>query len=388
MLTGKDFIVFSDNWGRHPFSCQHIMKNFIGENRVLWVNTIGMRNPRFTLYDFRRSADIVSGWCTPKKKHQCSAEPDNLTIIKPIMTPYHQISWIRAINNKSVFKSVSNKAAELGFRRPIIVTTLPHTAESVLMFDSAAVVYYCVDDFTFWPGINRSFILSMEELLLKKADLLFASADELCRKKERNGRRPHLLPHGVDFDHFNAGAVCSVSPEPLANISAPIVGFFGALSAWLDYELLSELAVLRPDWSFVYIGPADTDVSLLSRHPNVYLLGKVSYADLPAYASRFDVGLIPFVIDEMTVSVNPLKLLEYMALGIPIVSTRLPELKKYGSLVSVGDTASDFSLAIDSVLNENSKDMRELRIATAKKASWQSIAEQFSSTVAEYLHVD
>ena len=275
MLTGKDFIVFSDNWGRHPFSCQHIMKNFIGENRVLWVNTIGMRNPRFTLYDFRRSADIVSGWCTPKKKHQCSAEPDNLTIIKPIMTPYHQISWIRAINNKSVFKSVSNKAAELGFRRPIIVTTLPHTAESVLMFDSAAVVYYCVDDFTFWPGINRSFILSMEELLLKKADLLFASADELCRKKERNGRRPHLLPHGVDFDHFNAGAVCSVSPEPLANISAPIVGFFGALSAWLDYELLSELAVLRPDWSFVYIGPADTDVSLLSRHPNVYLLGKV-----------------------------------------------------------------------------------------------------------------
>lgn len=379
MITGRDFLIFSDDWGRHPFSCQHIMSRFLPANRLLWVNTIGMRNPRLTAYDIRRSLEKIRGWVRPKQEEE--AQPvENLTVISPVMTPYNNIAPIRARNRRSVIRAVRGAMAKMGMRDPVLVTTLPNAADYIGAFNEAAVIYYCVDDFTKWPGVNQELVAEMEEQLLGKADSVCASADELCVKKTRGGVRPLLLPHGVDFDHF-ASAALPRHPDLPPGLSRPVIGFFGAISPWLDFDLIIDLARSRPEWSFVFIGPADVDVSRLAALSNIHLVGKVSYRELPAYAASFDAALIPFQVNDLTISVNPLKLMEYLACGLPVISTRLPEVEKYAGAVYLADTAGEFGDAISRALAENSPELRERRRETARALSWGAVAETFSREI-------
>jgi glycosyltransferase involved in cell wall biosynthesis len=373
VLKNKDVIVFSDDWGRYPFSCQHIMSRFLSDNRILWVNTIGMRNPRLTLYDLKRSLEKVRGWLTSPKGRVPQSE--NPAVIRPVVTPYGNLLPFRLRNRYSVIGKVRSTMRGLGMKNPIVVATLPNAADYVDAFDATMIVYYCVDEFTHWPGLDHSYVARLEERMLSKADLVFASAEELCDRKTRNGRRPFLLSHGVDYDHF------AVAGEPAEERDRKVIGFFGAISPWIDCDLLVELAQLRTDWSFVFVGPTDIDVSSLAALPNVKLPGKMSYAELPRLASSFDVGLIPFRVNEMTVNVNPLKLLEYFALGLPVVSTRLPEVAKFGDLVYLADTAAGFASAIDRALAEDTAAMQFRRREAARCRSWDAVAEQFSAVI-------
>lgn len=384
MIAGRDIIVFSDDWGRHPFSCQHIMKHFLLRNRILWVNTIGLRNPRLTSYDIRRSLEKIRGWFSSKSLGRYNAQPvDNLTVIRPVMTPYNNIGLIRARNRRSVIDSVLSEMDKLDFKEPLFLTTLPNAADYAGSFEESAIIYYCVDEFTKWPGVNQGLVTDMEESLLAKADFVCASADELCTRKTRNGKRPMLLAHGVDYDHFASGVLPPV--DNFLDITRPIIGFFGAISSWLDFELLSSLAREKPEWSFVFVGPIDSDVRAISGFPNVHFLGKVPYEKLPGYAALFDVALIPFVIDEMTVNVNPLKLMEYLACGLPVVSTPLPEVAKYNGLVSIAATMEAFQRAIEQALASNSQSDKEKRMNMAQSHSWNSVANTLSGAIESLL---
>jgi glycosyltransferase involved in cell wall biosynthesis len=383
MLKGRDFLVFSDDWGRHPFSCQHIMKHFLPHNRLLWVNTIGMRNPRLTAYDIKRCLEKIHGWFSAKTQEDDALPVDNLTVISPVMTPYNTIGPVRSRNRRSVIDAVRREMNTLGFNEPLLLTTLPNAADYAGSFDESAIIYYCVDEFTKWPGVNQKLVTDMEESLLAKADFVCASADELCTRKTRNGKRPMLLSHGVDYDHFAYGVRAPV--ENPHNIPHPIVGFFGAISSWLDFTLLASLAREKPEWSFVFVGPVDSDVSAISGFANVYFIGKVPYEKLPGYAALFDVALVPFVIDEMTINVNPLKLMEYLACGLPVVSTPLPEVAKYNGLVSVAATAEEFLKAIEHALASNSQQNREKRMNVAQTHSWSSVANTLSGAIESLL---
>ena len=378
MIEGRDFIVFSDDWGRHPFSCQHIMSRFLTQNRLIWVNTIGMRNPRLTMYDLKRSLEKIRGWFAPKKPH-VTQHVENLTIIRPVVTPYNNWALFRARNRYSVIRTVRAAMAEQGMRRPIVITTVPYSVDYLGAFDEAATVYYCVDEFTQMPGLNHRFVAQKEEELMERVDLVCATADELCRNKTRRGVEPLLLPHGVDFDLFASAQADPVTHFP--GIPRPIIGFFGAISPWLDFDLIFALAEAHPEWSFVFIGPVDMDVSRLMALPNFRLLGKVPYRELPAYAASFDVALIPFLVNELTISVNPLKLMEYLACGLPVVSTRLPEVARYADMVYLGDTAEEFGEAIASALAADSPALKMLRRETARGKSWDAVAEFMSDAI-------
>ena len=310
MLRQRDIIVFSDDWGRHPSSCQHIVKHFLPENRVFWVNTIGIRRPQLTVYDLKRSFEKIRSWLISGNSNG-EHSVKNLIVLNPFIIPYNEFRAIRYINKKLIVKEVTNIIARFNLKEPIVLTTFPNTVDLVHAFGEVAHIYYCVDDFTNWPGVNKDLIKSMEDDLLDKCDIVLASSGELCVKKERNGKKPILLPHGVDFEHFSTVLTKREKPEMLTNISAPIIGFFGAISSWIDFDLITELATSRPTWSFVFIGPIDTDVSKLTTLKNLYFVGKVPYEELPKYAAAFDVSTIPFLVNDLTVSVNPLKLIEY-----------------------------------------------------------------------------
>lgn len=374
MIT-NDFIIFSDEWGRHPSSCEHIAKQLLKTNRIIWVNTIGMRTPQLTVYDLKRSIEKLVSWFGPSAVVD-SHLPSNLEVLNPIMLPFNNIGIIRKLNKIFVKRAVCRAMKNSKISNPIVVASVTNVADYVTLFDAQSVVYYCVDEYVEWPGADRNLVIEMEEHLLEVSDLVLATADDLCRKKTRGGKTPIFIPHGVDYEHFDVKRHKAKS-ELLRDIKPPIIGFFGAVSAWLDFEILIHAAKVRPDWSFVLLGPMDTDVSNLTGIANIHLTGKVPYQDLPRHAAAFDVGLIPFVVNELTISVNPLKMIEYLACGLPVVSSALPEVIKFNEVAYIAHDNGSFVDAIELALKEDNDQLIQSRKKIARTYSWQSIAENF-----------
>lgn len=190
-----------------------------------------------------------------------------------------------------------------------------------------------------------SHVWDKHQYLLRNEEVVCVATAEKLYRELRAVRRLNcdLVTNGVDIDHFAVKRNSRRIPAELKNIAskgAPIIGYFGALAKWFDYELVAYMAAKRPEYEIVLIGP-DYDGSLTAHHldklPNVSLLGTVAYKLLPLYACWFDVSTIPFRINEITESTSPIKLFEYMALGHPIVTTNLPECRKYSSVLIARD---------------------------------------------------
>jgi glycosyltransferase involved in cell wall biosynthesis len=213
----------------------------------------------------------------------------------------------------------------------------------------------------------------MESEMLHRADLFVATAKNLLDSKSTRAER-HYLPHGVNYEHFSARSVVQERKRPT-------IGFMGLVSEWVDTELLTELARRRPEWSFEIVGDTTVDTSTLESLSNVSFPGAVPYKDLPSATAAFDVGLIPFRVNSLTQSVNPLKLLEYLAMGIPVVSSPLPEAIGLDPHVKVADSVESFSAAIETALSEDSHTARSQRLAIAQANSWKSRAELLESWI-------
>lgn len=350
MMQGRDFIVFSDDWGRHPFSCQHVMRHFLPGNRILWVNTIGMRLPRISLYDVKRAAEKLRSWTNPAP---AAALPQGLHVVSPVMVPFAPLAPVRAFNRHSVVRAVARASRALGLRNPILLATVPNAADYVGRCGESLVVYYCVDEFSVWPGMNLpDMVRRLEADLLRNADLVMAVSDELVARKS-NGRTPtRLLTHGVDYDHFAAASPASAPelPEALRGLKGPVIGFYGLIDTHLDVDLVAGLLAARPQWNVVLIGTRRIPLDALERFPNFLWLPAVPYEQLPGYAACFDVAVIPYVVNEHTCTANPLKLREYLATGRPVVATPMTEVLRFGDVVRVAATSADFVAAIEDEL--------------------------------------
>ncbi len=392
MLEGRDFIVFSDDWGRHPFSCQHIMQHFMPGNRVLWVNTIGMRLPRLSLYDMRRAAEKLRSWVFPVRQDGAAASPDGvgdvvpegLRVISPVMVPFAPLPPVRAFNRRSVVDAVTRNAREMGFRDPVLLATVPNAADYVGHCGESLVVYYCVDEFTVWPGMNLpDMVRDLEADLMRSADLVVAVSDALVRAKG-NGRTPtRLLTHGVDVGHFARAAAPQPLPTELADLRGPVVGFFGLIDSHLDVDIVEHILTARPQWNVVLIGTRRIPLARLERHANFLWLPPVPYADLPRYAYRFDVAVIPYVVNEHTCTANPLKLKEYMATGRPVVTTPMPEALRYAACLHVATDGAGFVDAIERELAAPSD--AAPRRAALEGETWRDKAALLSAWIEEGL---
>ncbi|WP_353117840.1 glycosyltransferase [Nitratidesulfovibrio sp.] len=387
MMHGKDFIVFSDDWGRHPFSCQHILRHFMPGNRVLWVNTIGMRLPRLSLYDARRAVEKLYAWMGPSPG-ETRPLPEGLRVIAPVMLPFAPLAPVREFNRRSVVGDVRRAAAAWGLRDPILLATLPNAADYVGRCGESLVVYYCVDEFAVWPGMNLpEMVRSLEADLLRSADLVVGVSDALVARKG-NGRSPtHLLTHGVDFAHFRTAYDSQPVPPFLADLTGPVIGFYGLIDTHLDVELLAGLLDARPDWTVVLIGVKRIPLDALERRPNFRWLPAVPYADLPRHAARFDAAIIPYRVNEHTCTANPLKLREYMATGKPVVTTPMTEVLRFRDVIHVASTVGGFVEAIAAELAAPTPP--DARWAVLAGETWEDKAQALSgwmeATLAERL---
>ena len=240
------------------------------------------------------------------------------------------------------------------------------------------VVYDCMDRYAaFHRGATRERIERAERAIVARADLVFATSQGLVERLQTIGPPVELAPNGVDFARF-AGAQPGEPPAWRRKIAGPVVGYHGALGDWLDFEMLSWLAARRRDWSFVVIGP---DGSRRSRaflsQPNVQYLGPIPYAELPDHTAWFDVGLVPFEHSELTQCVHPIKALEYLATGLPTVSTRLPDLASLAGVIRFADTPSEWLAAIEDALEPAARTQEKLagRRQAVAGLSWDRLGE-------------
>jgi len=244
-------------------------------------------------------------------------------------------------------------------------------------FDNPRVIYDFVDDIDVFYG-DRDQIVRGHDYLLKNAYIVLATANKLV--EEAKHYRPDVIycPNGVVYDHFARAArnEFSTPPDdiaPIVDLNQPIIGYYGALARWFDYDLLKQVALSRPHYRFVLIGP-DYDGTLqktdLLHIPNILWLGVKPYKELPHYLQYFDVATIPFVVNEITHATSPLKLFEYMAGEKPIVITPMRESMSYAGVL-IAENAEEFALQLDNALvKKNNAEYRLLLRKVALENTW------------------
>ncbi len=334
MIAGRDLIIVSDNWDglRHgvPTSAIHLFSRLSRSHRVFWFNTIS-RMPKPTRADLARVARTVREWASGPREAARRNEPVDprtagVRVAAPFMVPWFKPAG-RRLNRLSMRRAYGCLRERHGIANPIVLTTAPYGVDFLAAIDEGLKVYYCVDEFLDYPNVNRTDWAAMEAELLGSIDGLVVTSRDLGRKKRPGGCPVLYLPHGVDYDHFHVAAIRRRVVPHLEALPRPIVGFFGLISEWVDLGLMAHLSETFPTASFVLYGRADVELGPLDGRPNVHYFGPVPYDELPDHARYFDIGLIPFVLNDLTRAVNPLKLLEYFALGMPVLATRLPELE-------------------------------------------------------------
>lgn len=379
MLENKDLIFFSDDWGRYPSTTQHIAKILAEHNRIIWIGSLGLRKPRVTLSDFVRVFQKLKSMISRKQRGK---EYKSISLLHPFVIPFHDSKIVRRINAFFLTKKLNRALKKNNFNKPILITSTPIIADLIGKFDEALSVYFCLDDYALFEGAFNS-ISCLEQKLMNKIDIVFSISDQLLKTRIPQSGNSHFLPQGVDIEHF------TINDNKNNNLSEQykkVIGFFGLLSNWVDIDLLVKCAKVYKDYEFLIIGKSEQRIDDLIHQPNVNYIGAVPYEKLPGIAKRFDVGLIPFFVNDLTVAVNPIKLIEYFALGIPVVSTSLPEVEKFKELVFIADNSDKFIEYISDAINDNNPERNNLRKNKAIEYSWRSISEKISNKIIEVIN--
>jgi glycosyltransferase involved in cell wall biosynthesis len=245
-------------------------------------------------------------------------------------------------------------------------------------FDDPVIVYDILDDLSIFDADEQGVpeprrVRSHHPLVMAEADVVIASAPALIDRHSTERSDIIYVENGVDPERF--GSPVALPPDAIP-FARPLIGYHGMISRWFDFDLVRSVAEHHPEWSIVLVGPIDPSVKSrvvrLNELENIHLLGPKDSDEIAAYVQAFDVGLVPFVVDEMTVAVSPLKMYEYLAAGVPVVATPLPVCVSH-RFVETASEADEFSVLVEDALDTaRDADLVIERIAAAKSASWES----------------
>ena len=373
-------IAFAKDWHEDPTSNHHVLRELAKTRRVLWLNSIATRTPKLSS---TRDLGKIGRKVREFARGPVNVEND-LWVTSPLAIPLPGSPAARSINRTVLRTQIRALRLRLGIERFQLWTFLPNVADYVGTLGEQCAVYYCVDEWSLFSYLNREQTMQAEHQLLCKVDAVFAINGPLAEAKRAINPCTFVSPHGVDHALFaTALDDATVVPPDLAALPRPRIGFYGTLRDWVDFDLIAHVARTRPEWSIVLIGQAFADLSAIQGVSNVHLLGQKQHHELPAYCKGFDVGMIPYRIDERMVFVNPLKLREYLSAGLPVVSTPVPEVTRLGHLAHVAATKQDFVALLDRALGETAAAARGARSLAMREETWAARVAQVARTIDE-----
>lgn len=344
----------------------HFMRRFAAYG---W--TVLYLEPPATLIAPLKNRHFLKRWRNWLKGIRKAEENLYLLSPPPIMPFGSKFRLVNKLNQALIAGNIKRACKSLGYSEVEVYSFLPTAVDLLPRIRHHRVIYDCVDDHGAFTGLVDAGVISqMERELMAQSDVSFATARQLYEDRKEWSSNFHIIPNGAEYEHFAlpSGKV----PEELQNVKHPIAGFIGGISDWVDVPLMAQAAQHLPEVNFVLVGPVLTDVSCLTRLDNVRLLGAKPYKELPEYLGSFDVCLVPFKINKLTESVNPIKMFEYLAAGKPVISTPLPEVLAYGEVVAIASGEEETVAAIRQALEPEAQSRQsiELRQQVARENSW------------------
>jgi glycosyltransferase involved in cell wall biosynthesis len=380
LLCKPPIVVFSDDWGRHPSSCQHLIGKLLGHREVIWVNTIGTRPPRFDWQTVRRVTEKLKQWTrksAPAPTAKVDSEQRAPRIVSPKMWPSFKGRFARGLNRR-LLKRALKPIFESLREPPIVVSTLPLITDLIGEIPANRWVYYCVDDFGVWPGYDGVTMRLLERDFVAKADEIIAVSETLNTHLTDLGRDSHLLTHGVDFDFWNRVDPQAI-PEEFRGLEAPWTVFWGVIDRRMDLDFVKELSAKLSRGTLVLFGPQDDPDPMLFQLPRVVVKPSLPFARLPSIAAAASVLVMPYADLPVTRAMQPLKFKEYLATGKPVVVRGLPSTYGWADACDVCDTKERFVEAVNTRIAEGILPTQPFGRERLAAEGWDAKAKQFEA---------
>lgn len=382
MLRGATIVCLSSiDWAFNWQIPQEVASAFAGSgNRVLFIENTGVRRP--SIKDAARLRDRFRNWRRAAGVTSTAQGPD---ILSPLLLPFPYARGAVAVNERILVRAI-RAWIRRDDRRPLIVITFlptPLARAVIRRLEPDLSVYYCADRLA-ETSMQAGKLRKSEPLMLAEAGLVLTTSHGLQRTAASIAKRVEYLPAGVRAGEFERARRSDAGhPPAFDGLTGPIIGFTGTLRNEIDVALLTEVAELAPDLSFVFAGPVAIDVARLAACRNVRFLGAVPHADVVRYMGSFDAGILPYVLTDYTADVMPVKLKEYLAAGLPIVSTHLPEICRFADqnpgVISFADEPATFARALRDAVADDAPASVERRMSIARQYDWSVQMSQMSA---------
>lgn len=362
------------------FIClSHIRWNFVYQRPQHLLNRFALNNRVFVIEEpvYEANSDF----------YEISKPNENANLWVVVLhvskdtSPEKRNHTLKALVDSFMFSNKIKKYI-LWFYSPMALEYTEHLSASLTVYD-------CMDELSAFKCPPAG-IKDMEVFLLNRADIVFTGGQSLYKAKKHLHHNIHPFPSSIDKSHFQVARVFKEDPEDQASIPHPRFGFYGVIDERFDIPLIEELATLRPDWHFVFIGPViKIDPDKLPVKDNLHYLGSKNYKELPSYLSGWDIAILPFALNESTKFISPTKTPEYLAGGKPVISTSITDVvTPYGKqgLVHIADTVQEFVEAAEKIFNDKNKDewMRKVD-AFLSNISWNKTWHRMSLLIDEAL---
>ena len=357
-------------------------------NRVLFVNSISMGLPGLA------NKDLLPRIVRKLRSYARLARPtpEGVTVVSPAVLPFFGSRAARAVNRKLLAIQIGRLARSGGLARPILWIAIPTAADMIGELDEQLVIYQVSDKYDanlMDHATDLATIRKLHERAIDKADLVLYSGQKLLAEAERGRERSFLLEQAVDFDHWSQVGTGKLEiPAAVARIPRPRLGYFGAIEPWLvDQELIKRALRERPDWHWVFIGNKSRGVEIEAL-PNTHFLPPVPYRELPRYAAGFDVCVLPWdTAHSFTSYGSAIKVREYLATGLPVVISPLPEYESLNNVLRIARNHDDWFRMVAEALNDKDTASARARQAAVASGTWDARAEWVSDLIERTLAV-